>query len=430
MATTVSDTSALNVDPARLRLELSEQLKRCLRPVLEADLQGIAARSGTPVDTLRKLRRGLRKNSVAPCPSIETLVAVALVSGVSLDTIVKGCARAVCVIPNDAIGRATGRKVSRPKNARRSSARAEAGAEESLPSNPLRPVPSPTPDPPTDTPHPTSFSLDQAANRKRKWEVWPKGLSTVLGKLRDVQFGDDPQAVLEYAVTFAARVLRAPSTEAATRGDLWDALHTVAIKPSDSWRLACTFQAIADERDFRTAHHVPHSVMLRAEIAPEEVATARATLGRPRGRGAGVRSCTQDEVAVAFRSFLTARAYPCALPYSEERARRVKDKADLTVSFGGRVLRLLFSAFCQEIGLTEETPGGPLLLGVVGRGAIDFFSPDVVLVRALWGGELDVTAAVRERSTKRSGDRRRAIPEAVAARAARALEQLGKFRHE
>lgn len=430
MATAVSDTRALQVDPLQLQLDLSEQLKRYLRPVLEADLQGIAARSGTPVDTLRKLRRGLRKDSVAPSPSLETLVAVALVSGLSLDAIVKGCVHAVRVSPDDANGRAKGRGVARPSNALQSSA----GAGNGLPTNSLRPVSSPTPEPSPDATQDTSPSLDQMSGGKRPWEVdhdWPKGLSTVLDLLRDVQFADDPQAVLKYATMFAARVRRAPSTAADTRGDRWDAPHTVTIERSDSWRLACTFLAIASERDLRAARGLPYSVVVRVEIAPEEVVAARATLSRPRGRGAGVRSCTQDEVAAAFRSFLTTRAYPCALPYSEDKARSLADRADMGLFFGGRVLRLIFGAFCEEVGLAEETPGGPLLLGAAGRGAINFFSPDVVLVRALWGGELQTTVAARERSTKRSADRGRAVPEALAARAARALERLGESgRHE
>lgn len=366
-------------------------LQRHLLPLLRADLNGVAARTGLPAETLRKRRRDLERG-VRSLPSADALVAIATAYGWSLDALLDGSSETPTApehVPPDARGIAP---VLRAHIER---------------------------------------VITTAVRRTRPW-----GLDLVLGtdpeellerferqtaervhdlivereRQRQQQCEEDwrfaqahlaGSAVVERITTDAAlapwsEALVARLQHAVGRGK-WDFMEgrfvfpLVAVRATDPWALARGFAPAIRAIIPLVGRRIGEALGVAFEVTPAEVEAARNRLARPAGRGAGIRACSLDEVLDVYERLCQHRRHRPNAPLSLAAISESSEGGDRGPAHDMWALHDLFAAFCVHTGLVWQPAARHFTLAAAGRGSfVERLAPHprhAQLIVVPWGVE-------------------------------------------
>lgn len=351
--------------------QLVKRLQRYLLPALRTDLRGIAARTGIPIESLRKRRDELANNNVS-LPGFDSMVLIARACGWSLDRLIDP----ECDDPRPDPSRAdTPLAIQDAVHAHFVQV-----ARRALPYVRPREIAIVVPDPINLLWQVEEQFAERVRNAvafldsQRKAELeraWDDILRVL--RARDIaeRLTEGDPALLPWGDVIAVRV-----RESVGQGR-WDinerrfVMPPVPVRRSDAWLivrgLTIAVRKVAD----LASRGVCDRLDLDYGITDLEVAVARSQLTRPAGRGAGLRACEPGEVFGAFARFRDERRYPADVLRSLvtiERAAHAGDRAPINDM---ATLNELFGAFCKAVGLVWYSDEARFILDAAGCGFLD-----------------------------------------------------------
>lgn len=351
--------------------QLVERLRKHLLPALRADLRGIAARTGIPIETLRKRRDDLASEKRC-LPGFDSMVVIARACGWSLDRLIDP----ECDDPRPGPPRADAPLAVQDAV----HAHFVQVARRAVPY--LRPhdIAIVVPDPinilwqveeqfAERIQNAVAFLDSQRrAELENAWEDVMRVFRT-----RDIaeRLTDGDVALLPWGDVIAVRVRESVGQGQWHVAERRFVMPQVPVRRHDAWLivrgLTTAVRKIAD----LALRGVCDRLEVDYGFTDEEIAAARGRLTRPVGRGAGLRACELGEVFEAFAQFRDGRRYPTDVLRSLLAIDRSANSGDRAPIHDMATLNALFGAFCKAVGLVWYPDEARFVLDAAGYGFLN-----------------------------------------------------------